>query len=298
MRDVAGKVAFITGGASGIGLAMARSFSAAGMKVVIADIEKSALATARAEFEARNAEFLCVEVDVTDRDALAGAADAAEERFENVHLVCNNAGVVVTKPVDRLTYVDWDWVMGVNLDGVINGIQTFTSRMIAHGQGGHFVNTASVAGLIALPDLAIYTAGKFAVVGLSEVMRADLASHDIGVSVLCPAIVDTRIGESERNRPPSLASGEPATLTPREQAERDARMEEFRKGALDPGLVGDMVLHAVRENELYILTHPETEALVAARSEEMAGAFARWRAFRAQQNTSDSNIESGGGATN
>ena len=214
MRDVAGKVAFITGGASGIGLAMARSFSAAGMKVVIADIEKSALATARAEFEARNAEFLCVEVDVTDRDALAGAADAAEERFENVHLVCNNAGVVVTKPVDRLTYVDWDWVMGVNLDGVINGIQTFTSRMIAHGQGGHFVNTASVAGLIAVPDLAIYTAGKFAVVGLSEVMRADLASHDIGVSVLCPAIVDTRIGESERNRPPSLAGSEPATLTP------------------------------------------------------------------------------------
>ena len=156
MRDVTGKVAFITGGASGMGLAMARSFARAGMKVVIADIEQTALDAITAEFEASNAEFLPLRLDVTDRAAVEDAAAAAEARFEKVHVVCNNAGVVVGGPIDQMAYNDWDWVTGVNIDGVVNGIQTFTERMKAHGEGGHFVNTASMAGHISIPGLSIY----------------------------------------------------------------------------------------------------------------------------------------------
>ena len=188
MRAVAGKTAFITGGASGIGLAMARSFSAAGMKVVIADIEQAALDTAQNEFEASNAEFLTVQVDVTDRDGMAAAAAATESRFGNVHVVCNNAGVAVGGRIDEMTYDDWDWVLGVNLNGVVNGVRTFVDRVKAHGEGGHFVNTASMAGHISIPGLGVYTASKFAVVGLSETMRPDLLGHNIGVSVLCPGM--------------------------------------------------------------------------------------------------------------
>ena len=282
MRDVTGKVAFITGGASGMGLAMARSFARAGMKVVIADIEQTALDAITAEFEASNAEFLPLRLDVTDRAAVEDAAAAAEARFEKVHVVCNNAGVAVGGPIDRMAYNDWDWVTSVNIDGVVNGIQTFTERMKAHGEGGHFVNTASMAGHISIPGLSIYTATKFAVVGISETMRADLQPHDIGVSVLCPGVVNTNIFTSTRNRPEELAGAElnaPLTGDGSEQ-ERAARMEELMAAALDPAVVGEMVLHAIREDEFYIFTHPELEAMTNARKTEMEAAFTRWRSYR------------------
>ena len=284
MQDVAGKVAFITGGASGMGLAMARSFSRAGMKVVITDVEEAALAKVRAEFEASNAEFLDLKVDVTDRDAMAQAADAVEERFGKIHVVCNNAGVAAGGTVDAHTYNDWDWVTRVNIDGVVNGVQTFVERIKRHGEGGHFVNTASMAGHIAVPGLGIYGMTKFAVVGLSETMRIDLAPHNIGVSALCPGVVNTNIFTSERNRPEALP-GETRTALMANATEEEwaDRMEQIRDGALDPAVVGDMVLHAIRENEFYIFTHPELKAMSDARFEEMSAAYERWNGYREER---------------
>ena len=283
MRDVAGKTAFITGGASGMGLAMARSFAKAGMKVVIADIEQAARDAAQAEFESSNAEFLVLPLDVTDREAMTAAADATEERFGKVHVVCNNAGVAVGGPIDQMAYNDWDWVNKVNLDGVVNGIQTFTARMKAHGEGGHFVNTASMAGHISIPGLSVYTGTKFAVVGISETMRADLLPHDIGVSVLCPGLVNTNIFDSGRNRPEDLPGASLTPLVDPNAGDLSAQLEQMRHTALDPAVVGDMVLHAIRENEFYIFTHPELEAMTDARKDEMASAFARWRSYREER---------------
>lgn len=283
MRDVAGRTAFITGGASGMGLAMARSFAKAGMKVVIADIEQAARDAAQAEFESSNAEFLVLPLDVTDRAAMKEAADATEERFGKVHVVCNNAGVAVGGPIDQMAYNDWDWVNKVNLDGVVNGIQTFTERMKAHGEGGHFVNTASMAGHISIPGLSVYTGTKFAVVGISETMRADLLAHDIGVSVLCPGLVNTNIFDSGRNRPEDLPGASLTPLVDPNAGDLSAQLEQMRHTALDPAVVGDMVLHAIRENEFYIFTHPELEAMTDARKDEMASAFARWRSYREER---------------
>ncbi len=285
MRDVTGKTAFITGGASGMGLAMARSFAKAGMKVVITDIEQAALDAVEAEFEASNAEFLTLRLDVTDREGMEQAAEAAEARFGKVHVVCNNAGVAVGGAIDQMTYNDWDWVTSVNLNGVVNGIQAFAERIKAHGEGGHFVNTASMAGHISIPGLSVYTATKFAVVGISETMRADLLQHNIGVSVLCPGIVNTNIFSSDRNRPEELpgtdASGVLVSDLPAE--DQATRMEELLAGALDPAVVGDMVLHAIREDEFYIFTHPELELMTDARKSEMAEAFGRWREYRQER---------------
>ena len=278
MRDVAGKVAFITGGASGIGLAMARSFSAAGMKVAIADIEEHALERAAASFAPNNTQVIALRVDVADRDAMARAADETERAFGNVHVVCNNAGVGLSGPLEEMSFADWDWVVGVNLHGVINGVQTFVQRIIAHGEGGHIVNTASLAGLMAGPGLGVYNTTKFAVVGLSETMRAELGAHEIGVSVLCPGFVNTNILASERNRPEVLRARsdavEPLDL---------AAYERFMAGMLDPAIVGDMTLHAIQQNEAYILTHPELAAGVSGRLADIQAATERWRQFREQR---------------
>ena len=285
MREVRGKTAFITGGASGMGLAMARSFAKAGMKVVAADVEQTALDAVQAEFEAANVEFLSLKVDVTDRDGMEAAATATEDRFGKVHVLCNNAGVAVGGPIDRMAYNDWDWVVGVNLGGVVNGIQAFVPRIEAHGEGGHIVNTASMAGHLAIPGLSVYTATKFAVVGLSETMRADLAAQDIGVSVLCPGVVNTNIFTSERNRPETMPGTNFALLAEADAspAEQAVRFEELRASALDPAVVGDMVLHAIREDEFYVFSHPELKPMAEVRHEEMAGAYARWQAYREER---------------
>lgn len=287
MRDLAGRTAFITGGASGLGLAMAHSFCAAGMKVAIADIEQEALQKAEAELRPSNAEVLALQLDVTDRAAMAAAADRAEQSFGKVHVVCNNAGVAVAGTVDRMSYADWDWVMGVNLQGVVNGVQTFVERIKSHGEGGHFVNTASVAGLLPFPGLSVYNTTKYAVLGLSEAMRTDLAAQGIGVSVLCPGVVNTNIFDSGRNRPAALQSGtsegsiDLAAQLPDD--EQSARIQELLANALEPSLIGDMVLHAVQENEPYILSHPEFAGMVEARHQDMLGAFERWRSYREAQ---------------
>ena len=288
MEDVAGKVAFVTGAASGMGLAMARSFAAAGMKVVLADVEEEALEQARASFGPTNADVIAIRVDVTDRDAMAAAADRTEETFGKVHVLVNNAGVAVGGSIADMAYTDWDWVVGVNLDGVVNGVQEFLPRILAHGEGGHIVNTASLAGLLPFGGLGVYNTTKFAVVGMSEALRADLAAQDIGVSVLCPGVVNTNIFDSGRNRPAELQSEtDTATLGLMDDEEGDEenqlRVAAARATALEPDVVGEMVLHGIQENEAYIFTHPAYLADVNERQDEISASFARWRAFREEQ---------------
>ncbi|HIE69762.1 MAG TPA: SDR family NAD(P)-dependent oxidoreductase, partial [Planctomycetes bacterium] len=270
-----GKVAFVTGGASGIGLAMARSFLAAGMKVAITDIEQAALDRVKDEFASSSAEVILLKVDVNDRDAMEQAALETEAAFGKVHVVCNNAGVSVGGQVDKMNYKDWDWVMGVNLDGVINGVQTFVNRIKAHGEGGHFVNTASMAGQMPIPGGSIYTTSKFAVVGMSEVMRIELARYNIGVSVLCPAGVTTNVAKSGRNRPANLKRE-----TDTSRLSLGKLSETVMEDMLEASVIGDMVLEAILADDLYIFSHPHMKPIVDARSAAINESFARWAKYR------------------
>ncbi len=255
MRDVAGRVAFVTGGASGIGLGIAKAFSAAGMKVVIADIRQDHLDEAMAKLEGAGADAHPVRLDVTDRDAMARVADEAERVFGKVHVLCNNAGINLFNDIGSATYQDWDWVLGVNLGGVVNGVVTFIPRIKAHGEGGHVVNTASMASFISGPGAGIYTASKFAVHGLSEALRWSLLPHRIGVSVLCPGLVESRIYESDKTRPAELS-----TDTTPADADFMARLPEIHSAGMSPDEVGEKVLRAIRRNDFYVFTHPEFRA--------------------------------------
>ena len=274
MKDVAGKVAFITGGASGLGLAMAHSFTGAGMKVAIADVEDSALDAAKLAFSDTNSDVITMKVDVTDREAMADARQQTLDAFGKVHIVCNNAGVALNGNIADMSYKDWDWVMKVNLDGVINGIVTFIDDIKSHGEGGHVVNTASIAGHYGMPRLGIYVASKFAVVGISETMRVDLADDNIGISVLCPGVVSTGIGSSERNRPDQFGGSKSPAMTPREGA------APIEMNVMEPAAIGDIVLHAIQNDQFYIMTHNEFHAPVQTRGEEIAASFEYWRQYR------------------
>ncbi len=271
MQNLEGKTAFVTGGASGIGLSMARSFLGAGMKVVIADIDEGALAAAAAQLRGANTELLTVQLDVTDRQQFREVADRVEAEFGEVDVLCNNAGVYRGGTIDKVTYEDWDWVMGVNVGGVVNGVQTFVERMKARGNGGHIVNTASMAGMTTSPGLGVYNASKFAVVGMSEAMQGDLAADNIGVSVLCPGMVRTRILESERTRPDAL---EPDAEGAEEAAQQHNQLMQMAMGTgIDPDEVGELVLQGVKNNQLYLFSHPEFKAATAARFSHILEAF-------------------------
>ena len=271
MENLHGKTAFITGGANGIGLAMARAFLAEGMNVAIADVDEQALADAEAELRGSNVELRTYQLDVTDRAQYAAVADRVEADLGPVHLVCNNAGVYRGGGMDSVTYEDWDWVMGVNLGGVINGVQTWIRRLQAHGQGGHIVNTASMAGMVASPGLGVYNTSKFAVVGLSEALREDLAESGIGVSVLCPGMVNTRILESERTRPDAFAPED-------EAAEAAAQAHSgVMHMAMNVGIpaeeVAQLVVTGVRQNLMYLFPHPEHKASTETRVQAILDAF-------------------------
>ena len=287
MKDLTGKTAVVTGGASGIGFGIARALAGAGMRVAVADVEDTALERARASLEESGGDVLPVLVDVTDRGALATAADQVEDAFGKVHVLCNNAGVLVGGSIDEMAYADWDWVLGVNVRGVINGLQTFLPRIAAHGEGGHIVNTASLAGMSTARGMSVYTASKFAVVGLTEALRADLADSGIGVSALCPGVVDTKIFDSGRNRPDAMRSETDTDVYPlvRHLAEEDraARMDRVLSTALDPAAVGSIVLQGIRENEAFIFTHPNIEPMVESRHAAIAESFERWSRYRAEQ---------------
>lgn len=252
MKEVKDKVAFITGGASGIGLGMAKVFVRAGMQVVIADIRQDHLDQAMTCFAQNRTSVYPIRLDVTDREAMARAADETERVFGKVHVVCNNAGVNLFAPIDECTYEDWDWVLGVNLGGVVNGVRTFVPRIKKHGEGGHIVNTASMAAFISSPAAGIYTASKFAVRGLTEALRWSLAPYRIGVSVLCPGLVKSTIYESEQIRPPHLSRE-----TARVDQEFMSRLPGIHRVGMEPEEVGEKVLAGIRRHDLYIFTHPE-----------------------------------------
>ena len=272
MKLLEGKTAFITGGASGIGLGMTRAFSRAGMKVVMADLRQDHLDEAVAELKDVGLQAHPVCVDVSDRKAMAEAADEAQSVYGNVHLVCNNAGINIIRPITEATFEDFDWLINVNLGGVVNGVMTFVPRMIAHGEGGHIVNTSSVAGILTAPGTGIYSATKFAIRGLSDALRYDLIPHKIGVSCMCPGTVSTRLYESEDNRQERYMGKVDDTV----KAQRAGTGELFRRVlpmGMDPLRVGEMTLKAVQENQFYIMTHVEIETDIRESFNEMLAAL-------------------------
>jgi NAD(P)-dependent dehydrogenase (short-subunit alcohol dehydrogenase family) len=271
MKDVRNQVAFITGGASGIGLGMAGAFVAAGMKVVLADLRKDHIDEALALFEKRgqSGSVHALRVDVTDRAALAAAADEAERVFGKVHVLANNAGIGIQGPFKGITYADWDFGMAVNLGGVINGLQTFLPRIRAHGEGGHIVNTASLAALVPMPaQFVIYVAAKAAVVAISETIRSELAQENIGVSVLCPGPIRTNIGELAKNRPPQFGVGDAFRA-----AEEAGATHVAFPSMMEPEEVGALVLNAIRNDQLHIITHGEWRPAAEARHAALIAAM-------------------------
>jgi len=245
LRD---RVAVVTGGGSGIGRALVDVFAREGARVVVADVDDASAAEAAHAVRARGGTALAVRTDVTDLAQVRALADRAFGELGAVDILCNNAGVAVWGGLDEATHSDWQWVLGVNLWGVIHGIEAFVPRMIASGRRGHVVNTASMAGLVATRGLGVYNTSKYAVVGLSETLAKDLAPHGIGVSVLCPLGVATRIRTSDRNRPGHL----------RDAAARRTAPVTLDGSTLEPPPVAEMVLAAILENRLYVITHPES----------------------------------------
>ena len=263
MRDLAGKTAFVTGGASGIGFALGRAFAQAGMKVMLADIETDALAAAVNSLK-KSGPVDGVICDVADPSSVERAAKASWEAFGNVHVVCNNAGVAAGGGIDNISLDNWRWVLDVNLMGVLHGIRTFLPHIRAHGEGGHIVNTASMAGMINGMGFSPYSASKFAVVSMSEGLAAQVKPLGIGVSVLCPGFVRTGIGESGRNRPQRY--GPTLTLDPASPAAAFvAEIARRLQTGLDPAAVAARVLAAIRNDELYVFTHPEMRGEVDQR---------------------------------
>ena len=256
MRDFAGKTAFVTGGASGIGLALGQAFVEAGMKVMLADIETDALAASVESLRKSGSDVRGVACDVTDPVSVEDAAKASFEAFGNVHVICNNAGVAGGSGIDNISLDNWRWVIDVNLMGVLHGICAFLPHIRAHGEGGHIVNTASMAGLQTGLGLSPYAASKFAVVAMSEGLARELKPLGIGVTVLCPGFVRTRIGESGRNR--GERYGPAQTPDPASPAGKlAANIRILLQSGLDPSEVARQALTAIRENELYVFTHPD-----------------------------------------
>lgn len=266
MQNLQGKTAFVTGGASGIGLGICKALLGAGMNVVIADIREDHLESARKEMGDPE-HVLALKLDVTDRADYARAADAAEARFQRIHVLCNNAGVAVVGPTELATFADWDWVMGVNLGGTINGIVTILPRIKRHGEGGHIVNTASMSGLVPHPGATIYGTSKGAAVHMIECMRAELEPHGIICSAFCPGAVQSNIAEAAKTRPPQLANTG--------YAEADKRRQQggnFFHLYRTKEEVGQRVLQGILNDELYILTHSEFRQGVEERAQAMCAA--------------------------
>jgi NAD(P)-dependent dehydrogenase (short-subunit alcohol dehydrogenase family) len=256
MRELAGKTAFVTGGAGGIGLALGRAFAESGMKVMLADIETEALAAAVKSLHNSGPDVRGVLCDVADPVSVERAAEASYQAFGNVHVVCNNAGVAGGGGIEAISLDSWRWVLDVNLMGVLHGIRTFLPHIRAHGEGGHIVNTASMAGMDSGLGFSSYVASKFAVVGMSEGLATQLKPLGIGVSVLCPGYVRTGIGQSGRNRPARY--GPQPVLDPASPgAALVAQIAERLQAGLDPSAVAARVLAAIRDDELYVFTHPE-----------------------------------------
>lgn len=258
MRELEGKVAVVTGGASGIGRGLVERFLAEGMQVVLADVETDALESTMAELDRRESTF-AVQTDVSDEGSVSALAEAAFDRFGAVHILCNNAGVSTFGRSWKFRTEDWAWVLGVNLWGVIHGVRAFVPRMIEQGEG-HVVNTSSMVGVTTQSGLAPYSASKHAVVAFSEALDLELREVEpgVGVSVLCPGFVRTRIGESERNRPDGRAkSGIGDTVS------------GLLSAGISPAEAADLVVKAIRDEQFWIFTHPEMLEAVELRAGTM-----------------------------
>jgi NAD(P)-dependent dehydrogenase (short-subunit alcohol dehydrogenase family) len=243
VKELAGRVAVVTGAGSGIGRALAHALAREGMRIVAADLDEAGMAETL-----KGLEGIAVRTDVSDLAQVQALADRAWAAFGGVHVLCNNAGVAVWGGLETATHRDWQWVLGVNLWGVIHGVEAFVPRMIEQKTEGHVVNTASMAGLVASQGLGVYNTSKYAVVGLSETLAKDLRPYGIGVSVLCPLGVATRIRDSERNRPPALRNADVARAEPIQLLGR----------TLPPENVADLVVAAIRGNHLYVIPHEES----------------------------------------
>lgn len=269
MQELKGKVAVITGAAEGIGKAIALAAAAEGMKLVLADISTDMLDKTVAELRAAGNEVIGVVTDVAQESAIQALAEQAFSNFGNVHLLVNNAGVAFTKSAWETTSKDWEWIMGINLYGVTHALRAFIPRMLANGEDGHIVNTASLAGLIAEPALAAYNVSKFGVVALSEGLHHDLTlrKSKIGVSVLCPSWVKTRITDSERHR--TMEDRSKPELLEKVSLKTGAAITKAVEAGISPQQVADAVFAAIKTNTFYILTHPESKAAVHIRTEDI-----------------------------
>ena len=267
MKQLSGKVAAVTGAASGLGRSMALAFAAEGMDVALADVDEVNLSSVQDEVLAKGVRAITLKVEVSQGEQIEAFRDQALTRLGGVHLLCNNAGVSPLGAAWEMSVADWRWILGVNLWGVIHGIRAFAPRLIAQNEG-HIVNTASVAGLISPPGSGAYNVTKHAVVALSESLYHDLRERKsaVGVSVLCPAYVPTRITESERNRPANLPASEKSSET----LAREAMLRKaVASGKVSADQVAQAVIAAVKEERFYILTHPRIKGAIQARMEDI-----------------------------
>ena len=270
MKDFQGKVAVITGGASGLGLEIARLAAKKGLKLVLADIEERALKQAELEFSDQGVEVLALRTNVALAEEVDFLAQQTLARFGAVHLLFNNAGVALSKTTWETTVADWEWVLGVDLWGVIHGVRVFTPLMLKQDTPCHIINTASVAGMLSTQGMAAYNVAKHGVVTLSETLYHDLRRRNakIDVSVLCPAWVNTAIWDSARNRPDDLLNES------EQKSSDDAKLEESARQAVQSGKVSapqvaEIVFSAIENNQFYILTHPKIKKWIGLRVEDI-----------------------------
>jgi NAD(P)-dependent dehydrogenase (short-subunit alcohol dehydrogenase family) len=270
MQDFKGKTAVITGAGSGIGRGMAIAFARAGMRVVVSDIERQGAEAVAREISGEGGKAIAAVTDVSRLEDVKALAAAADKAFGPVHVLCNNAGVMIFRHGPDATHQDWQWAMGVNLWGVIHGMEAFLPGMRAHGQEAHIVNTASMNGLLPSAHSAMYSTTKYGVLGLSETFALELEGSNVSISVLCPGAVATRIADAERNRPKELVPPTPA-------GPHQKSMDYNLAPGLDPLLVGDQVLHAMRHKQLHIFTEMRIAEWLQARHERMMAEFDRLR---------------------
>jgi NAD(P)-dependent dehydrogenase (short-subunit alcohol dehydrogenase family) len=271
LESLNGKVAVVTGAASGIGLALAKAFGAAGCRVVLADVDADALSAAESAWE--GPEAFAVPTDVSDLSAVTRLADTAVERFGRVHILCNNAGVSTFNLIEHQTMQDWQWTLGVNLMGVIHGVHTFLPILLRQGEPAHIVNTASIAGLLSgIPFLGPYNVTKVGVVAISETLRAELAmtGAPIGVSVLCPGSTNTRVTEAERNRPPQFGTEH---RMPDGEGMRLATRATFTgPTGMTPEAVAAMVVNAILTDRFWVISHGDLRPSLEQRFTEILAA--------------------------
>jgi NAD(P)-dependent dehydrogenase (short-subunit alcohol dehydrogenase family) len=265
------RVAVITGGASGIGAALARAFAARGAKIVLADIDPEGLREMERELARTGTSVLSVTTDVAQRASVQALADATWQRFGAAHIVCNNAGIALLGELAKAPHEDWEFTMNVDFWGVVHGVEAFVPRLIEQQQGGHVVNTASMAGLVGMQWLGIYCAAKFAVVGLTEALHRELKPHGIGASVLCPMIVETKIGENSQRLRPGTEHSRSATA-----AAGVPPGAAMRGGTVTAESVAEKVVRGIERQDLYILTHPEQREILRRRAARIDAVFESW----------------------